>query len=66
MNRVEAIKDAIESLPDDDYVQLRQWFSDKDWLQWDKQIDADSAAGKLDFFINEALGAKNTGKLRDL
>jgi hypothetical protein len=66
MSRVEAIKEAIESLPDDDYVQLRQWFSEKDWLKWDKQIEADAEAGKLDFLVEEALEERNNGKLRDL
>jgi hypothetical protein len=47
-------------------VQLRQWFSEKDWLKWDKQIEADAEAGKLDFLVKEALEERNNGKLRDL
>jgi len=66
MVRIEALKEAIEALPDDDYVQLRQWFSEKDWLRWDRQIKKDSATGKLDFLVSEAFDQKNKGKLRDL
>jgi hypothetical protein len=63
---IDAIKKAIETLPDEDYVQLRKWFSEKDWRKWDKQIAADSRAGKLDFLVKEASEAKRKGKLREL
>ena len=49
MTRIDAIKEAIAALPDDDYAQLRQWFSERDWRKWDNQIKKDSAAGKLEF-----------------
>ena len=63
---IDAIKKAIETLPEEDYAQLRKWFSEKDWRKWDKQIAADSRAGKLDFLIKEAVDAKRKGKLREL
>jgi hypothetical protein len=59
-------KKAIETLPDEDYVQLRKWFSGKDWRKWDKRIAADSDAGKLDFLVKEAFDGKRKGKLRGL
>jgi len=66
MSTVNEIKEAIETLPEKDYIQLRQWFSEKDWEKWDKQILADSEAGKLDFLIKEALEEKSRGKLKEL
>ena len=66
MSTVDAIKKAIETLPEEDYAQLRQWFSEKDWRKWDKQIAADSRAEKLDFLVKEAFEGKSKGKLRDL
>ena len=66
MSNVEAIKKAIETLPDEDYAQLRKWLSEKDWRKWDKQIAADSRAGKLDFLVKEAFESKRKGKLRGL
>ena len=66
MSRVDEIKAAIEALPEDDYAQLRQWFSEKDWKDWDQQIEADSESGKLDFLVNEALDEKAAGKLKEL
>ena len=66
MSRVDAIKEAIETLPEEDYAQLRKWFSEKDWRKWDKEIAADSRAGKLDFLVKEAFESKSKGKLRGL
>jgi len=66
MTRIKALKEAIEALPEDEYVRLRQWFAEKDWLGWDNQIKKDSAQGKLDFLVKEAFDQKNKGKLRDL
>ncbi len=66
VSNVEAIKAAIEALPEVDYVQLRQWFSEKDWEKWDKQIQADSESGNLDFLIAEALEEKTKGTLNEL
>jgi len=66
MSKVEQIKVAIESLPDNDFVKLRKWFSEKDWEKWDRQVEENSKDGKLDFLIREASEEKQEGKLRDL
>ncbi len=66
MTKVQEIQAAIESLPQEEYAHLRQWFSERDWEEWDKQIEADSEAGKLDFLIEEALDEKARGLLRGL
>ncbi|MCZ7573322.1 MAG: DUF3431 domain-containing protein [Ardenticatenaceae bacterium] len=66
MTKVQEIQAAIESLPREDYVRLRQWFSERDWEEWDKQIEADSEAGRLDFLIQEAFDEKAKGRLKEL
>jgi hypothetical protein len=63
---VESIQSAILSLSPEEYAQLRQWFAERDWEQWDKQIEEDSASGKLDFLIEEAMTEKAKGKLRNI
>jgi hypothetical protein len=63
---VAKIKAAIENLPEKDFFQLRKWFWEKDWQKWDKQIEMDSGAGKLEFLVKEALDAKDSGQLEDL
>ena len=64
--KVNEIKAAIEALPEEEYVRLRRWFSERDWEKWDRQIELDSESGKLDFLIREALDEKVKGNLKGL
>jgi hypothetical protein len=64
--RANDIKAAIEALPEDEYAQLRQWFADRDWEIWDRQLELDSEAGKLDFLIKEVLDEKRKEELKEL
>ena len=66
MKQVEQIQSEIEALSQEDFRRLREWFAQKDWEIWDKQIEADSAKGKLDFLLEEAMTAKSQGKLGNL
>ena len=66
MPRIEKIQQAILALPEAEYKQLRQWFSELDWEKWYREIEADSDAGKLDFLIAEDLEEKKKGTLKDL
>ena len=66
MSTITEIQQAILALTENDYVRLRQWFSELDWKKWDEQIEADSQDGKLDFLVAQALEAKSEGTLLDL
>jgi hypothetical protein len=66
MTRIEEIENAVTSLPIEEYRQFREWFLERDWTQWDKQIEADSNSGKLNFIVKEAKEEKNRGDLRNL
>lgn len=66
MSTVEEIKSAISALSEEDYIHLREWFSERDWEQWEEEIEGDSASGKLDFLMEEAVAEKNRGRLRKL
>ena len=66
MSRVEELQTAIAALTPEEYACLRQWFAERDWEQWDRQIEADAQAGKLDFLIKEAMAEKAQGRLREL
>jgi hypothetical protein len=52
---VEQIESAILKLSPQELIQLTDWVLDLDEQQWDKQIERDVAAGKLDFLAKEAL-----------
>ena len=66
MTKVEKLKTEIERLPKDEFYELVRWLSEKDWERWDKEIEADSEAGNLDFLVREALDAKGKRTLKDL
>lgn len=66
MSKVDELKTEIERLPQEEFAELVRWLSEKDWERWDKQIEAGSAVGKLDFLVREALEEKAKGTLKDL
>jgi hypothetical protein len=66
MTRLEELELAIESLPENEYSQFRRWFLERDWERWDREIEADSTSGKLDFLVKEAQDAKAERTLKDL
>ena len=66
MSKVEELKNEIERLPEEEFTELCRWLSEKDWERWDKEIEADSETGKLDFLVREARDAKAKGNLKDL
>jgi len=66
MTQIEAIQAEIESLSSEDFVRLREWIAQRDWQNWDRQIERDSAAGKLDYLREEVQAAKQQGELRGL
>ena len=66
MTRLEKIEKEVASLRPDEYRQFRSWFVERDWAEWDSQLEADSDAGKLDFLLAEAREQKQKGTLREL
>ena len=63
---IEELEKAVSTLPPDDYKSFRNWFSEYDMDQWDKQIEGDSNAGRLDSMISQALKDYNAGRATDL
>jgi hypothetical protein len=66
MRKLREIEIAIDALPDEEYGEFRRWFLERDWAKWDRQIEADSASGKLEFLVREAQEAKGKGTLKRL
>ncbi len=64
--QVELLEQQVTELDDASLAQFRAWFMEFDQTRWDKQIEADSNAGKLDFLINAALAEHHAGTTRDL
>jgi hypothetical protein len=66
MSKLEDLEMVIDALPEEEYAELRRWFLQRDWAKWDRQIEADSASGRLDFLAQEAQQAKARETLKDL
>jgi hypothetical protein len=66
MTRIEQLETTISSLPEEEYLQFRRWFLDRDWEKWDRELEVDAASGKLDFLRQEAAEAKRNNRLKDL
>ena len=66
MTQIEILEQNIAELDDDSFAKLSEWFFEFDQARWDKQLEADSNAGKLGFLINAALAEHQAGKTRDL
>ena len=66
MIEVETIEQYIEELDDNSFFKLRDWFIEFEQTRWDKKIEQDSNAGKLDFLINAALDEYHAETTRSL
>ena len=58
---VQEIEAAVTSLPAQELHQFALWFEEYLATQWDGQISADIASGKLDALLNEADADYSTG-----
>jgi hypothetical protein len=66
MSKIDELKADIERLPSEELAELLRWLSEKEWESWDKEIEADSQAGRLDFLVREAREEKTKGTLREI
>lgn len=66
MSTVHEIEQAIRALGPKDLAALREWFAAFDAEAWDRQLEQDVAAGRLDRFAEEALRDINEGRCTDL
>lgn len=66
MSELEQLEQQILQLSPEDLAKFRAWFIELDHHLWDKQIEADVAAGKLDRLIAEARAEFQAGKAREI
>ncbi len=66
MSEVAEVQRAVIGLSKSQYSQFVSWLIEYDWEQWDRQIEVDSGADKLDFLAFKALESKRRGTLTDL
>ena len=66
MSTVHEIEQAIRALEPQDLAALRDWFAVYDAEAWDRQLEQDVAAGRLDRLVREALQDLLEGRCTDL
>lgn len=66
MSRVEDVERAVRDLSPRDLREFREWFQRFEDEVWDRQIERDAAAGRLDALAEEALTELREGRTRPL
>ncbi|MDX8496300.1 hypothetical protein RFN29_32760 [Mesorhizobium sp. VK22B] len=66
MTKLEQIEKSVAELSPEDLKAFATWFEELQADRWDKQIEADAKAGRLDKLLAEAREEIAAGKLRDL
>ncbi len=65
-SKVETLEKEIQDLSRDELASFRKWFVKFDAVEWDRQIENDIEAGKLDKLAARALAAHKRGESREL
>jgi hypothetical protein len=65
MSTIEEIEEAILRLSPEELARFRGWFAQLDAAAWDRQIEEDIAAGRLDALADEALNDLREGRCTD-
>lgn len=65
MSTVQEIEEAVRQLTPEDRAAFRAWFADYDAAEWDRQLESDVAAGKLDWLIAEGQADLLAGRCTD-
>ncbi len=66
MGKVEKIEQQVQALSPEELAQFRAWFLEFDWAVWDRRIERDVRAGRLDALAEQALHDHKTGKTKPL
>lgn len=66
MSKVEAVEQEVQSLSPSELAAFRKWFHEFDANAWDRQIEEDVRAGKLDRLADQAVQALEAGKCTEL
>jgi len=65
MSTVREIEDAVKKLDPAERAAFRAWFAKFDAEEWDRQLESDVAAGRLDWLVEEAKEDIRAGRCTD-
>ena len=66
MSKVEKIGEEAQALTPAELAEFRAWFLEYDWAAWDRQLERDVQAGRLDDLAEKALRDHAAGKTTPL
>ena len=66
MSKIEELEQKVQALSPEELAQFREWFLEFDWAAWDRQLQRDVRAGKLDALAEKALRDHAAGKTKPL
>jgi len=66
MGKIQNLEEQIRALSPEEFARLREWFARFDAEAWDRQLEADAKAGKLDKLAERALRAHAAGQSTEL
>jgi hypothetical protein len=66
MSKVNELERQIQGLSPEELADFRRWFAEFDADAWDRQIEADAQAGKLETLAERARRAHVAGKSTEL
>jgi len=66
MTSVEEIEKAVAQLPPDQFAQFRDWFDEFEAARFDRRIEQDATAGRLDRLAEQALADFRAGRAREM
>ena len=65
MSTVKEIEEALQRLSPAERAAFRAWYAEFDAHEWDKQLEQDMDAGRLDWLIAEARQNNREGRCTD-
>lgn len=62
MSKLEALEKRVSALSAEELAAFRNWFAEFDAAAWDRQVERDVKAGKIDALADEAVRDHAAGK----
>ena len=66
MSQIEMIEQKVKQLSSREFAAFRSWFIEFDAAEWDRQIEMDSATGKMERLAQSAIEEHRVGKTRSI
>ncbi len=66
VTKLEKIEQSVADLSDPELKRFAAWFADYQWERWDRRLEDDAEAGKLDGLADAALADLAAGRTRQL